>query len=125
MMERLRGWARRIRRDALAVWLLARDPRTPWYVKALAIGVAAYAFSPLDLIPDFVPVLGYLDDLLILPLGVLAVVRLAPPALVAEHRAAAAVLAERPVSRRAAAVIVALWLAAAAASGWAAWRLVA
>src|SRR5882724_3339961 len=78
--ERLRSTARRLKRDALTVWLLARDARTPWYAKALALGVAVYAFSPIDLIPDFVPVLGYLDDLIIVPLGLWLVVRLTPPA---------------------------------------------
>jgi uncharacterized membrane protein YkvA (DUF1232 family) len=78
-----------------AIYLAARDPRTPWYAKALAVAVAGYALSPLDLIPDFVPVLGYLDDLLIVPLGIVAVVRLIPPQVMAESRAAAALCSER------------------------------
>lgn len=111
---RAKRWARGIKRDVLAVYLAARDPRTPRHVRLLAMAVAAYALSPIDLIPDFIPVLGYLDDLLIVPLGILLVVRLIPPQLLAEHRAAAAARqAARPVSVVAAAAMVALWLAAA------------
>jgi uncharacterized membrane protein YkvA (DUF1232 family) len=111
----VRSWARRLKRDALTVWLLARDPRAPWHVKALALCVAGYAFSPIDLIPDFIPVLGYLDDLIIVPLGLWLVVRLTPPALVAELREEAEkrIASGRPVSHMAAAVIVAVWVAAA------------
>jgi uncharacterized membrane protein YkvA (DUF1232 family) len=70
MAGRLKEWARTIKRDAHAVYLAARDPRTPWYAKALALGVAAYALSPIDLIPDFIPILGYLDELLLLPFAI-------------------------------------------------------
>jgi uncharacterized membrane protein YkvA (DUF1232 family) len=115
---RLRQWARTIKRDALAVYLAARDPRVPWYAKALALGVAAYAFSPIDLIPDFVPVLGYLDDLVIVPLGILAVIKLVPREVMAEHRAAAASISERPVSRAAAAAIAMIWVAAILLTTW-------
>src|SRR5262249_56158458 len=104
--------ARWIKRDAITLWLAGRDPRTAWYAKALAAAVGAYALSPIDLIPDFVPVIGYLDDIIIVPLGILAVLALMPPPLVAELRSKAAGLAERPVSRTAAAVIVMIWLAA-------------
>lgn len=97
-----------------AVWLAARDPRTPWFAKALALAVAAYAVSPIDLIPDFVPVLGYLDDLLIVPLGILLVVRLIPPEMMEEHREAATRATEGPVSRLAAGVVIAVWVACAA-----------
>ena len=79
MVERLRGWARDIKRDVHALYLSARDPRVPWYAKAVAVVVAAYALSPIDLIPDFIPVLGYLDDLILVPLGILLAVRLIPP----------------------------------------------
>lgn len=78
MRESLKHWARSIRRDVHAVYLAARDPRTPWYAKALALGVAGYALSPIDLIPDFIPVIGYLDDAVIVPLGIMAVVKLIP-----------------------------------------------
>src|ERR1700756_3350570 len=105
MWDRWNQWARTIRRDAHALSLAARDPRVPWYAKALALFVAGYALSPIDLIPDFIPVFGYLDDLIIVPLGILAVVKLIPPEIMAEHRAAAAIASERPISRAAAAVI--------------------
>lgn len=115
MLSAAKAWARAIKRDVLAVYLAARDPRTPWHVRVLAMAVAAYALSPIDLIPDVIPVLGYLDDLLIVPLGLLLVVRLIPPELLAEHRAAAAARqSARPVSVAAAAIMVALWLAAGA-----------
>lgn len=108
---RLRRWARNIKRDIHAVYLASRDPRVPWYAKILAALVAAYALSPIDLIPDFVPVLGYLDDLLIVPLGILLVIYLVPPEVMAEHRMTAEKKAPRTVSSRiVAAIIVALWL---------------
>jgi uncharacterized membrane protein YkvA (DUF1232 family) len=110
-------WSRATKRDVHALYLAARDPRVPWLVKLLAIAVAAYALSPIDLIPDFIPVLGYLDDVVIVPLGILLIVRLVPKEIMDEHRAAAAAAAERPVSRIAAAVIVALWIAAAILAG--------
>ena len=111
--ERLRRWARAARRDALAVYLAARDPRVPWYAKALAAATAAYAFSPIDLIPDFIPVLGHLDDLVLLPLAVALVVRLIPPEVMADLRAEAErrMSAGRPRSLIAAAAVVVLWCA--------------
>ncbi len=116
------GRLRALKREALTVWCIARHPRLPWAVRGLALAVAAYAFSPIDLIPDFIPVLGLLDDLLLVPLGVWAVLKLAPADVAAEARAQAAALADRPVSRTAAAVIALLWLAAMAALGVWAWR---
>lgn len=118
MLDRWKQWARTIRRDAHALWLAARDPRVPWLPKALALGVAAYALSPIDLIPDVIPVVGYLDDLIIVPAGIALALLLIPPAIMAEHRAAAELALTRPVSRAAAAAIVALWLAAFAATAW-------
>ena len=103
------------------MWIAARDPRTPWLARLLAGAVAAYAFSPIDLIPDAIPVLGLLGDLLIVPLGVWAVLRLLPAPLLADYRAAAAVLAQRPVSRTAAVAIAAIWLAALATAVWLVW----
>jgi uncharacterized membrane protein YkvA (DUF1232 family) len=123
-MNRLQTWARIVKRDAFALYLAARDRRTPWYAKALALCVAGYAFSPVDLIPDFIPVLGYLDELLLLPLGILAVVKLIPSDLMVEYRAAAALAVERPISRTAMAVIVSIWLISIALAGWLAWRCV-
>ena len=89
MLEKAKAWAKSLKRDVVALWIAARDPRTPWYAKVAAGAVAAYALSPIDLIPDFIPVLGYLDDLLIVPLGILLVVKLIPAPLMAEFRAAA------------------------------------
>lgn len=92
-------------------------PRVPWYAKAVAAAVAAYALSPIDLIPDFVPVLGYLDDLLIVPLGIVLAVRLIPPPVMAELRAKAIDQA-RPVSTAGLIAVIVLWLAAIAGVAW-------
>jgi uncharacterized membrane protein YkvA (DUF1232 family) len=117
---RLRAWAKTIKRDVMALYLAARDPRVHWYAKAAAGCVAAYALSPIDLIPDFVPVLGYLDDIIIVPLGILLVVRLVPAAEMTDLRAEAEKRTAHPVSRAGAAVIVAIWLAVAMALVWSA-----
>jgi len=122
MVDRLKEWARLVKRDVHALYLVARDPRVPWYAKALAVMVAGYALSPIDLIPDFVPVLGYLDDVIIVPLGVWLVIKLIPPQIMAEHRELASAASERPISRNAAIVIVCIWVASAALAGWAAYR---
>jgi len=107
----LRAWARNLKRDVVALWVAARDPRVRWYVKALAGAVAAYALSPIDLIPDFIPVLGYLDDMILVPLGIALAIRLIPPALLEEHRqSAAARIANRPTSRIGALVIIIIWV---------------
>ena len=108
----LKAWARGLKRDVVALWIAARDPRVAWPAKALAACVAAYALSPIDLIPDFIPVLGYLDDLIIVPAGIWLVVRLIPAPLMAEFRAAAGHRAGKPVSYIAAAVIALLWVGA-------------
>jgi uncharacterized membrane protein YkvA (DUF1232 family) len=120
-LARLRAWARGVKRDVVALWIATRDPRVPWHANAVAAAVAAYALSLLDLIPDFVPVLGYLDDAIILPLGILLAVRLVPKPLTAEFRAEADRRRLRPVSRTGTAAIVAAWVAAAALLAWAAW----
>lgn len=116
-----RDRARSLKRDVLALWLAARDRRVPWHAKAVAGAVAAYALSPIDLIPDFIPVLGYLDDLLIVPLGIWLALRLIPSGLMEELRREAARLAERPVSRLAAAAIIGAWLALACWLAWLFW----
>lgn len=113
LISTVKQWARTIKRDVHAVWLAARDPRTPWFAKVLALVVAAYAVSPIDLIPDFIPVLGYVDDIIIVPLGIMLVVRLVPPEVMNEHRETAARAIERPVSRMAAGVFIAIWIACA------------
>ena len=122
MSDRLRTWARLIRRDVHALYGASRDPRVPWYAKAVAVVIAGYALSPIDLIPDFIPVLGYLDEVILLPLGILLVVRLIPPEVMAEHRARAASAQERPVSHAAAVAIVGIWMASVALCGWLVYR---
>jgi uncharacterized membrane protein YkvA (DUF1232 family) len=122
MFERLQRWARSIRRDVLAIYLASRDPRVPRHAKWLAVAVAGYALSPIDLIPDFIPVIGYLDDLVIVPLGILLVVRMISPDVMAEHRACASLAATKPVSKIGAALIIVIWLLLAIVAGWLAVR---
>ena len=121
MIDALKAWARNLKRDVVALWIAARDPRTPLAAKIIAGAVAAYALSPIDLIPDFIPVLGYLDDLLIVPLGIWIAVRLIPPPLLAGFRAAASDRS-RPTSRAAAAVVIGLWLLSTILVGAWMWR---
>lgn len=118
LRERARKRLARLKHEALTLWIAARDPRTPLIAKLLAGAVAAYAFSPIDLIPDFIPVLGLLDDLLIVPLGVWLAVRTIPPPLLDAYRGEARRLAERPVSRAAGIVIAGLWAAGAVLVAW-------
>lgn len=117
LVARWRAAAQRLEREVYALYLACRDPRTPWHAKALAAGVVAYAFSPIDLIPDFIPVLGYLDELVLLPLGVLLVRRMIPGPVMADCRARAqeAFRHGRPVSRSGAVMIVGVWLVLALA----------
>lgn len=114
-------WGDRVRqlKDELrALYLAARDPRTPWYAKAVALLVVGYAFSPIDLIPDVIPVLGYLDDAILLPLGIMLTIRLVPDEVLAECRQRVADAPAKPTSRWAAAVVVAVWLALAGLVWW-------
>lgn len=111
----LAGFKQRVQElksDTFALYFAARHPATPWYSKLLVAGVVAYAFSPIDLIPDFVPILGYVDDLIIIPLGIALAIRLIPPAVMTECRARAAQAIDdgKPASRVAAAVIIAIWV---------------
>ena len=109
-LKRLRQWARTVKRDVFILSLAARDPRVPWYAKVVAACVAAYAFSPIDLIPDFIPILGYLDDVIIVPLGIVLAMRLIPPALLEEHRRTAIERSQqRPTSYGGAAMILLMW----------------
>ena len=119
-VSRAGNWLRSARRDIVALWLAARDPRTPWYAKLTAGAVAAYALSPIDLIPDFIPVLGYLDDVVIVPLGIVLAVKLIPAPLMAEFRAKA-VAEEGRRSVAGAAAIVMIWIVSAALLGWWLW----
>jgi uncharacterized membrane protein YkvA (DUF1232 family) len=105
--------AHRIRIEAHAVWLSVRDPRTPLLAKLFGLLVAAYALSPIDLIPDFIPILGLLDDAILIPLGVWLFEKMVPAEILAEHRATAETAAERPVSWWGVGIVVAIWLAAA------------
>ena len=116
LLAELKRRARHLKAETLALYLAARDPRTPWYAKALVAGIVAYAFSPIDLIPDFVPVLGYLDDLILIPMGIALAIKLVPDSVLAECRARAqeTIKNGKPVSRVAGAVIVVIWLVLAA-----------
>lgn len=114
-VDRLKRWAKHIKRDGVTLWFAAKRRSTPWYAKALGVLVVAYAFSPIDLIPDFIPVLGYLDDLLLLPGLIWLAVRLLPPDVLADCRSQADAWTksqgQKPSSRIGAAVIVLLWIA--------------
>jgi uncharacterized membrane protein YkvA (DUF1232 family) len=124
-LNKWRAGAQVLKRDTYALYLAARDPRTPWYARALAALVVAYALSPIDLIPDFVPILGYLDDLVLIPLGLALLVRLVPDEVMADarERANIALSVDRPRSYAAAAVIVLIWLAVAALGTFWLWKV--
>ena len=110
----MRAWARRLKRDVLALWVAARDARTPLLAKLVAGATAAYALSPIDLIPDFIPVLGLLDDLLVVPLGIWLALRLIPGDLMQQYRMAASALAKPPQSYRAMLAVLIIWFGAGA-----------
>lgn len=127
VFERLKARAKILKTQTHALYLVYRDPRCPWYARALAIAVVAYAVSPIDFIPDPIPVLGYLDDALIIPAGFWLALRLVPTDVLAEARRAAEStdIDLGPAGRAAAAIVVVTWLAAAALIAWIAWRVVA
>jgi uncharacterized membrane protein YkvA (DUF1232 family) len=119
MLRQLKIHARTLKREAYAMYLAARDPRTPWYIRALIFLVVAHTFSPIDLIPDFIPILGYLDDLIITPGGIWLAVRLAvrlvPPEVMEEARRTAAIHdVDRSAGKIGAVLIILLWIIAAA-----------
>ncbi len=118
LIERIRAQARALKRESHALYLAARHPATPLGAKLLAGLVVAYALSPIDLIPDVVPVLGLLDDLILVPAGIALALRLIPPAVMAECREQAALATERPRSLLGAALIAALWIGSAALVAW-------
>ncbi len=117
--DRLRQWAKRVKRDGVTLWFAVRHPLAPWYVKALGIFVVTYALSPIDLIPDFIPVLGYLDDVILLPALIWLTVRMIPAPVLAQCRDRADELMKmpgtKPTSRIGAALIIAVWLIAGVA----------
>ncbi len=117
MLDRLKQWAKALYRDIIALWLAGKSSETPFLARLVAAITAAYAFSPIDLIPDFIPVLGYLDDLLIVPLGIWLAIELIPPALMAQYRDQAASVARKPVSTAGMVAVLAIWLGLLAL-GW-------
>jgi uncharacterized membrane protein YkvA (DUF1232 family) len=116
MIETWKQRARRLKAETYAIYLAYRDPRVPWYARLFVACVIGYAFSPIDLVPDFIPILGYLDDLILVPVGIALALKMIPPAVMAECREKAqGVMAQgKPVNRAAAAVIIAIWLLLAA-----------
>lgn len=122
--EKLKAWAKRIKRDGVTLWFAGKDPRTPWYAKALGVLVVAYALSPIDLIPDFIPVLGYVDDVLLLPVLIWAAIKLLPPAVISDCRTRAKEWmrekGSKPRSLVGAILIVVVWVGTAAAA-WMWW----
>ena len=112
MLDRMRKRARRLKEEIYALYLAYRDPRVPWYARLFAAGVVAYAFSPIDLIPDFIPVLGFLDDLILVPLGIVLALRMIPTAVMAEcrQRAAETLREGRPTNWLAAGAIIGVWI---------------
>ncbi|MEB6566031.1 YkvA family protein [Acinetobacter towneri] len=112
-IDQLKQWAKQIKRDVYAVWFAARDPETPFLAKLAALLVAAYAISPIDLIPDFIPVLGYLDDLILMPLGIMLVLRLVPTEVMQRCRLQADAMSQKPSSYIAALVFIIVWLGVA------------
>ena len=123
-MQRLKIWAAALKREVMTLWFACRDPRTPWYARVLTMLIVAYALSPIDLIPDFIPVLGYLDELILLPVGIYLVLKLVPAEALADARARTQswVESRKPKPRNwiAAAVIVLVWVAVL----WAAFLLI-
>jgi uncharacterized membrane protein YkvA (DUF1232 family) len=114
----VREWAKKLKKETIALYLAARDPRTPLVAKLLAGIIVAYAFSPIDLIPDFIPVLGYLDDFILLPIGIWFVLKLIPEAVMAESREKAQALSDAPMSWTAAIIIGLVWVASIALCGF-------
>jgi uncharacterized membrane protein YkvA (DUF1232 family) len=118
MLDQWKQRARRLKTEVFALYLAYRDPRVPWYARAFAACVVGYAFSPIDLIPDFIPILGYLDDLVLIPLGIALALRMIPPVVMAECRARSEEIMRsgKPANKTAAVIIVAIWLLLAALS---------
>jgi uncharacterized membrane protein YkvA (DUF1232 family) len=113
LFSKLKETAKTIKREIMTVYFIARDSRTPPFLSWLALGVAAYALSPIDLIPDFIPILGYLDDVILLPLGILLIIKLTPAEIIQTSRDKAKDLSSKPVSKTAMAIIVIIWVSLA------------
>jgi uncharacterized membrane protein YkvA (DUF1232 family) len=111
-LQTWKRWARRLSAQTYALYLAYRHPKTPWYAKVFAALIVGYVFSPIDPIPDFIPVVGLLDEMVVVPIGVLLAAKMIPPAVLEECREKAREVAEgeKPVSRVAAVVIVAVWV---------------
>ena len=118
MMNKVQEAAKRIKQDALTVYFVARNRDTPVFVRLLALAIAAYAISPIDLIPDFIPVLGFLDDVILLPLGIMLVIKLTPTMVIEASRAKASEMTAKPVSSVAAAVVIFVWPLCAGVFGY-------
>ncbi len=114
MIEAWKQWARKLKVEVYALYLAYRDPRVPWYARVFAACVVGYAFSPIDLIPDPIPVLGYLDDLILIPLGIALAIRMIPDEVLKDCREKARAAEGRPVNRVAAVIVVAVWVVLAA-----------
>ena len=129
MPQWLESWKERVRdlkTETFAIYLACKDPRVPWYARVLIVLVVAHTFSPIDLIPDFIPILGYLDDLIIAPLGIALALKMIPDEVLAESREKAQAMAghDRPTSRRAAAIVVAIWVLVAGLAAAILWRTI-
>ena len=114
LLEKLKQQASRLKAETCVLYLAARHPATPWYAKLLVAVIVSYALSPIDLIPDFIPIVGYLDDLVLIPLGIMLAIKLVPPSVLAECRTRAVTANGKPVSLVAGAAVVVIWLALAA-----------
>ena len=123
MFEKLRIRAKQIKSETLALYLAYKDSRTPFQAKIFAACVVAYAFSPIDLIPDFIPVLGYLDDVILVPLGIVLAIKMIPHEVMEESRIRAREIHDKPINKGAAAVIVMIWILSVALCGCVAWRI--
>jgi uncharacterized membrane protein YkvA (DUF1232 family) len=118
VLRDIKAWVRTLKREIHAIYLATQSPRVPWYTKCLALAVVGYALSPIDLIPDFIPVLGYLDDLIIVPLGIWLVLSLIPEEVMIACRARADEAVTGPHGKTAAIVIIAIWILGGAVLGW-------
>ena len=122
-VRRLESWARKLKVEVYALYLAYKDPRVSWYARVFAAVVVGYAFSPIDLIPDMIPVLGYLDDLILVPLGVALAIKMIPPQVLSECREKARETTDRPVNKVAAVVVVAVWIGLVILALWLAARV--